>query len=58
MINRKMLNQQVNQTMQELGLKIDPNLLVSQLNSFERCTVELIRSGSDWQESNPAAGDQ
>lgn len=43
-INRKMLNQQVNQTMQELGLKIDPNLLVSQLNSFERCTVELIRA--------------
>ena len=43
-INRKMLNQQVDQTMQELGLQIDPNLCVSQLNSFERCTVELIRA--------------
>lgn len=43
-INRKMLNQQVNLTMHELGLQIDPDLCVSQLNSFERCTVELIRA--------------
>ena len=43
-INRRVLDHQVELLMGALGLSIDPKRRVSSLNSFERCVTELLKA--------------
>ncbi|ROR28660.1 monosaccharide ABC transporter ATP-binding protein (CUT2 family) [Mobilisporobacter senegalensis] len=43
-INRKVLNKQVNLFLEEMNVSIDPDELVMNLNSYEQCIVELLKA--------------
>ncbi|MDO4276882.1 MAG: sugar ABC transporter ATP-binding protein [Eubacteriales bacterium] len=43
-IDRKVLGQQVEERMKELGIYIRPDDLVAHLTVFERCVVEMVRA--------------
>lgn len=43
-INRKVLNKQVNLFLQEMNVSIDPDELVMNLNHYEQCIVELLKA--------------
>jgi ribose transport system ATP-binding protein len=44
LINPRVLNEQLQQFTKEVGLTIDGNDLVANLNPFEKCIVELLRA--------------
>lgn len=43
-INNKVLRVQVNKYLKEIGIYIDPDELIANLNPFEQCCVELVKA--------------
>lgn len=43
-INRKVLNKQVNLFLKEMNVSFDPDELVINLNRYEQCAVELLKA--------------
>lgn len=44
MINNKVLRVQVNKYLKEIGVYINPDELITNLNPFEQCVVELVKA--------------